>query len=50
MSKMGTPHAAMKCDPVQYLTNFGETDHLSEQDVAPAGKYLVRVWAGPGQL
>jgi len=33
-------------DPVQYLTHFGETDSLSEQDEVLAEKYLVRVWAG----
>ena len=26
MSKVGTKHAAMASDPVQYLTNFGEVD------------------------
>ena len=35
----------MTCDPVQYLTNFGETDTLSDQYVVLAEKYLVRVWA-----
>ena len=33
MRKVGTKHAAMACSPVQYLTNFGETDTLLEQDV-----------------
>lgn len=42
MSKVETKHAAVACDPIQYLTNFGET----EQDEALAEKYLVRVWAG----
>ena len=46
MSKVGPKHAAMACDPVQYLTNFGETDTLLDQDAAQAEKYLVRVWAG----
>ena len=46
MSDVGTKHAAMTCDPVQYLTNSGETYTLSEHDVAPADKYLVRGWAG----
>ena len=35
----------MTSDPVQYLTNFGETNVLSEQ-IYQAEKYLVRVWAG----
>ena len=46
MSKVGTKHAAMASDPVQYLTNFGEVDTLSDQDTALAEKYLIRVWAG----
>ncbi|KAK3885499.1 hypothetical protein Pcinc_010240 [Petrolisthes cinctipes] len=46
MSKVGTKHAAMACDPVQYLTNFGEADTMSEQDAALAEMYLVGVWAG----
>ena len=45
MSKVGTTHAAMSCDQVQCLTHFGETDSLSEQGLAPAEKYLVRVWS-----
>jgi hypothetical protein len=43
---VGTKHAAMACDPVQYLANFGETNTVSEQDAALAEKYLVRVWSG----
>ena len=46
MSKVGTKHAAMASDPVEYLTNFGNADTLTEQDIALAEKYLVRVWAG----
>ena len=46
MSKVGTKHAAMASDPVQYSTNFGEVDTLSDQDTALAEKYLIRVWAG----
>ena len=46
MSKLGSKHAAVACDPVQYPTNFGETDALLEQDVLLAEKYLVHVWAG----
>ena len=55
MRKVGTKHAAicmrkvgtkraMTCGPVQYLTNFGETDTLPDQDVVLADMYLVRVW------
>ena len=34
MSNMGTKHAAMASDPVQYLANFEEADTLTEQDAA----------------
>ena len=47
MSKVGTKHAAIASDPVQYLTNFGERTTLSEQDIQLAEKYLVRCWVGP---
>jgi len=33
------------CDPVQYLTNCGETDALSDQDIALDEKFEVRAWA-----
>ena len=46
MSKVGTKHAAVECDPVQYLTNFAENDVLSEQDIQLGEHYLVRVCAG----
>jgi len=38
----------MACDPVNYRTNFGETDKLLEQDTELADRYLlcIRVWAG----
>ena len=40
MSKIGSKHAAIFCDPVKYLMNFGETDTLSEQDIALADAIL----------
>ena len=46
MSKMGLKHAALKCDPVRYLSNFAENESLSEQDLVLAEGYLVKVWAG----
>ena len=46
LSKVGTKHAAMTCNPVQYLMNFGEEVVLSEQDIALAERFLVHVWAG----
>jgi len=32
MSKIGSKHAAVAADPVQYLMNYGETATLSKQD------------------
>ncbi|KAH3892304.1 hypothetical protein DPMN_016419 [Dreissena polymorpha] len=46
MSKVGTKHAAVTTDSVQFFMNFGETDTLSEQDETLAEKYLVRLWTG----
>ena len=49
MRKVGTKHAAMVCNPVQYHTNFRETDTLLEQDVVLADA-VGRLGQGPGQL
>src|SRR6218665_49734 len=46
MSKVGSKHAALACDPVHYMTNIGETDTLLEQDTELSEKYLIRVWPG----
>ena len=46
LSKTGTKHAAIASDSVQYLSNFGETTTLTEQDKALAEEYLVKVWTG----
>ena len=49
MRKVGTTHAA--CNPVQYLTKFGETDTLSDQDVVLAGAVgLLGTCPGRGQV
>ena len=45
-SKVGTKHAAKVFDPARYLTNFGETPNLSEEDIRLAKEYLVKVKAG----
>ena len=45
-SKVGTKHAAVKMNPDKYLSNFGETSVLSEDDLALAEEYLVKVVAG----
>ena len=36
MSKIGTKHCALACNPERYLTNFEEFSTLSEQDIALA--------------
>jgi len=33
MSKLGNEHTDVVCDTVQYLTNCGETDILSDKDL-----------------
>ena len=52
MSKVGTQHAAMTCNPVQYLTHFGEAYTLLEQYLVLAEKdvYVYVSGQGPGQL
>ena len=46
MSKIGTMHCAWACNPERYLTNFGESSTLSEQDDALAEEILVKCWVG----
>ena len=45
-SKVGTKHAAVKTHPEKYLSSFGETPALSEQDISLAEEYLIKVTAG----
>ena len=46
ISKMGTKKAALSFSPEVYLANFGDGELLTEQDIALAETYLVKVWAG----
>ena len=46
MSKIGSKKASLACDPVQFLSRFGESSSISEDDETLAEKYLVRVYAG----
>ena len=46
MSKIVTKHAAIACNPVQYLKNFWENSIMFDQDQDLAERYLVRLWAG----
>ena len=49
--KVGTKRAAMACNPVKYLTNFGETDTLLEQDIVLAETVgLLGTCLGRGQV
>jgi len=48
MSKVGTKPAAVVCDPVQYLTKFGETDTLSDQD--STCREVLSTCLGRGQI
>ena len=41
-----TKHCALPSDPFRYLTNFGESDILSEQDICLAEQYLVKCSIG----
>ena len=51
MRKVGTKHAAIACNPVQYLTNFGETETLLEQYVVLAEAVcLLGTCLGRGQV
>ena len=51
MRKVGTKRAAKACNPVQYLTTFGETDTLSDQDVVLAEAVgLLGTCLGRGQV
>ena len=43
VSKIGTEHASLICEPQKYLSDFGESNTLTDQAVE---EYLVRVWAG----
>lgn len=45
LSKIGTKHGALAADPVSFLTNFGETDNLTDADAEYLEKYLVKVWS-----
>ena len=46
ISKIGTTHASLSCDPHRYLSNFAESHTLSEDVAHESEEYLVRVWAG----
>ena len=46
LSKVGTKHAALTCDPIKYLSGFAESDELFEADIGQTEEYLVKVWVG----
>ena len=42
-SKVGTKHAAVQLNPETYLSHFGESPDLTEDVMALAEEYLVKV-------
>ena len=49
LSKIGTKHAALVCEPEKYLTYFAESHDFNNDELAEkVEEYLVRVWAGAG--
>ena len=46
ISKIGTKHASLLCDPQNLLVSFGESSEITEDEIEKAEKYLVDVWAG----
>lgn len=46
LSKIGTKHAALLCEPLKFLTDFAESDQLTEDTRQNVEQYLVRIWAG----
>ena len=44
VSKVGTKHAALSCEPLM-LTNFAETNTLSDNEVFIAEHYLVNTYS-----
>ena len=46
LSKIVKKRAALACDPHTFLSEFGETQELSEQVINQVEEYLVHVWAG----
>ena len=46
LSKIGTKHAALVCNPVMYLSGFAEADEVSCAEIWQAEEYLVKVWVG----
>ncbi len=46
LSKIGTKHSDIACNPVKYLASFGESPVLSEYDIRMVELFLVHVWSG----
>ena len=46
LSKVGSKHVAVSCNPELFLSNFAEADVLTEAEIALAEHYSVKVWAG----
>ena len=46
MSKIGTKLCALSSQPERYLSDFGETQTLTEKDIALAEKFLDKCRSG----
>ena len=46
LSRIGTKHAALACEPHKYLHLFAESSECNEESLKMAEEYLVRVWTG----
>ena len=46
LSKVGSKHVAVSCNPELFLSNFAETEVLTEAETVLAEHYSVKVWAG----
>ena len=46
LSTIGTKLAAVKLNPIQYLSGFGENESTIDVDMTLAERYLVSVWNG----
>ena len=46
LSTIGTKLAAIRLDPLKYLSEFGESQSMREVEMALAEQYLVLVWNG----
>lgn len=46
LSKTGTKHSSLSCDPQKFLADLTESNQLTEEVVQKAEECLVHVWDG----